>query len=750
MRSYVIKDIKEDISFVPYDSFIYNDGCGFVKRNNDSHIGTYEQAKEKLGEERWYCTSNLELNPVYGDSRTQFPLSSATTLRFIMDGVFHLDKGATITEIEFMDIFGNKMDIDESAIHSEDLYTETYWNNQTEWGKNKLFDGNKEYTDSTNCKSSSTIFNLDAASFDVKSEFYITLTPEQMEVLGDIKVAIGSPEGRVPRVFDIWAVIHPDDEDQRAERLIFRRIFDETLDSRGVLDIIAGDNIDKDAACEVLFERGFNDDGIFMVMNDQTGLLEPIFCEFPQYLIDPDSELGVDLCSKYDGKFVVTEFDNDTGEWLADTPLSDYLKMKDYICTFKSCQGLEGAELEECKKSICKKKKFQDNSEVEIIDENGELVNIPIADYAASLSIACEDTEKKVACDDPNLTFAQKVACLEEHVGPDASIEMVDPATGAKKEYTLTELKRIVEAEEDGGIDKIDFTEIPLYYEPETNTFPEISATNPLNLSLGKNPDLTNFDLDSPFMEFDYQFVAEYEMEQVFDIDGFPMFDEDGRPIMEEVKYITVSITGIKPKGNMLGNSGYFNGSLSRDSDKMGAGDGLPGTNNKFKIRQNFLVIEDITKEERWTTELDKLGRDLTLSHKPFLYKKSFDYDCDGITIAYYGAKSSLNIECTSSYFNVEHIENTNKEGVIKLVFNVEDISIIEFPHEFKLTIDDSFVTHEIELEMRKHLRLFEENNHNITFDLGIMNEGDELDIPIFAASINEEVKILNEKEFII
>jgi hypothetical protein len=103
MRAYIIDSKEQDISYIPVNSFVYHDGCGFIKRKQTTNHWSDTDF------ERIYCTDNTELNPTIRNPEDEVLLRDAEILKFVVHGAASIDKGATITEIAFKDILGNNL-----------------------------------------------------------------------------------------------------------------------------------------------------------------------------------------------------------------------------------------------------------------------------------------------------------------------------------------------------------------------------------------------------------------------------------------------------------------------------------------------------------------------------------------------------------------------------------------------------------------------------------------------------------------
>jgi len=388
MRAYIIDSKEQDISYIPLNSFVYHDGCGFIKR---------KQTTEHWSDtdfERIYCTSNEELNPTIQRPEDGVLLKDACCLRFVVSGAYDFEKGATISEIIFRDVLGNPIPYGASNFSDITLSNSSTWNNATEWGFVNLFNNNLNYVDALTGPTSSTLFNAGMENYKDESEFHISLTSEQMEVLDSIEISAGSPEGRVPQSISVYAVFDKDIPETKRESLIFLRTFSAEIDGRRPAFISKASQTVNGTPCENLFANGMNKDGNYLIMNSQTGLLESIYCDFPDiFKANGSDEQNDFLCSQDPRSIIVVEDEDGTYRELS---INNYFAEIGWICEFAGCEGLSNTNYAKCIKEACEAKERNSATMVRYLNSDFDLVETNITDYLASKNAVCANLSDSV------------------------------------------------------------------------------------------------------------------------------------------------------------------------------------------------------------------------------------------------------------------------------------------------------------------------------------------------------------------
>jgi len=774
MRAYVIDSKEQDISYIPVNSFVYHDGCGFIKRKHTTNIWNDTDF------ERIYCTTNEELNPVIQSPDDGVLMKDACCLRFVVSGAFDFEKGATITEISFKDILGNPILYDETNFSDITLSNGSSWENETEWGFRNLFNGDFAYTDVESGPNSSTIFNLGMENYMDESEFHISLTPQQMEVLDYIELTAGSPEGRVPQSIAVYAVFDKDIPETKRETLIFLRTFTSEVDGmRPAKSTKITQAVNPSDPCQDLFLNGMNENGNYLVMNGNTGLLKSIYCEFPEvFKANGTDEQNNLLCEKAPNSLIVLD---DGNGHITQLSISDYFKSIGWICEFKGCEGLTNTNYASCIKKACEAKKRNEATVVKYIDNNFNFIEMNIVDYLASKNAVCENLLPIIAVDTTPtniiivditygayllavengsvgsyedwlaglfeagnydlLTFNEwkslQVAAQEAYEatledldklientghGTDGLITTINPATGDTVTMTAAEYKQIIGAPIPTPV--LAALSIDTIYGAEgddTNITPETAPV--IEIDNVTNMDINNLVIMDDLNAISYHFEEEVIMIPMFDAFGEPIVDENGFIVEEPKNVIKVIIDEINlPEGMDFG--------MDFVDIKITISDGTTSQTINLSVRDDGLSITEFKNINGTYTKPLKHIKDRN-------YQKKFEWDEAGLAIQYYGAKGPMTVSNISDKFEVT-INPSGRSGVIiiKSLFNSEDIQHIE---KENIIISDGYREFNVELYVTSHIRLV--NRESIVgnvYNLGLHELSDgSFTIPVFNADAN-------------
>ncbi len=785
MRAYVIDSKEQDISYIPLNSFVYHEGCGFIKRKQTTHVWNDTDF------ERIYCTTNEELNPSIQPPEDGVALKDAECLRFVVSGAYDFEKGATITEIIFKDILGNKIVYGAENIYDETLSSSEHWNNENQWGFTNLYDNDLDYIDETSGPVSSTLFNVGMENYMDESEFHIKLTPEQMEVLDTIEISAGSPEGRVPQSIAVYAVFDKEIPETKRETLIFLRTFTAEVDGkRPAYSTKATQTVNPADPCADLFYNGMNQDGNYLIMNPNTGLLESVYCDFPDvFKADGTDAQNEMLCSQDPRSIIVTE---DAEGNYREVKISTYFAEIGWICEFGGCEGLSNTNYATCIKKACECKERNEATIVKYMDSNFNMVETNISDYLASKNAVCENLTGEIAVpEDTDLTFDQMVDITPETYqiavengfegtyeewllflynewvatmgfimfedypqwlaaqqaaaeaykdtvsnldslientgyGTDGLITTINPATGETITVTATEYKQIIAAP--APVPVITTLNIDEVYvasgDDGTVTPPE-----PIEIEIDNvtNMDINNIVIMDSLNAISWHFEEEIIMVPMFDAFGEPLVDENGFQLEEPKNVIKVVIDSITmPEGMDYGVT------------EITISDGTTTQTITLAIREDGLTIDEFQNMSApYTKPLkSKGGMD---------YQKKFEWDEPGLAIQYYGAKGTMRVDNISDKFEVT-ITPDDRGGiiVIKSLFTKSDIQNI---HRETVVITDGVRQYNIELYITSHMRVTATDTFNSSFDLGmnIVDNGN-FTVPLFYA--DGTPKVLNECEY--
>jgi hypothetical protein len=449
MKSYVLKSKDEDLSFIPEDSFIYFEGCGFVKHS--PFITKWTDVDEKdivclKNETMQKLISSPSLNDVFGSSYRsysdkQVALQSADYIWIVVYGEQNEGKGATITEIDFQDFMGNNVPYDMNNFVDIKLSNDSYWNNTDNWEGDNLYNGDLEYKDEETGKKSSTLFNVGQS--EGISSFYIHFKPEIMKTLDTIKLCAGSKEGRIPKAIAVFSVKNKDDKDKRIQTLLFMKTY-----KKGVDDLFEPKSVqitqtvNMTNPCADLYKRGYTESGIHVVYNSNTKKLEPVYCEFPRTISENDVNLK-DLCEENPySKIIIKK--NDNYEYVS---IADYLKSKDYICSYDSCDNSVGDEFNICMKKLCVALKRNPQAQVKIIyKDNDEFKTkmVKVSDYILQKKFDCSANEKTIVVNSQD-DIIKNINLLKKE-DYNKEILFINPANGEKLKITPKEYMEAYDA----------------------------------------------------------------------------------------------------------------------------------------------------------------------------------------------------------------------------------------------------------------------------------------------------------------
>lgn len=785
MRAYVIDSKEQDISYIPIDSFVYHDGCGFIKRKQTTAVWNDTDF------ERIYCTSNSELNPTIQRPEDGVLLKDACCLRFVVSGAYDFEKGATITEISFKDVLGNTIPYDETNFSDITLSNASSWDNEDEWGMKNLFDNDLEYTDTASGPTSSTMFNLGMENYMDESEFHISLTQEQMEVLDTIEISAGSPDGRVPQSIAVYAVFDKDIPETKRETLIFLRTFTAEIDGRRPsYSTRATQTVNPADPCNTLFENGMNEDGNYLVMNPGTGLLELIFCNFPTSFLASETDNDT-LCKEDPRSLVIVE--GDDGH-LFDMSISAYFKKNGWICEFGGCEGLSASNYASCIKEACEAKERNEATIVKYLDNNFNLVQMNITDYLASKNVICENlipvineestfpdnfekeeisneaykeavengfvgtfeewlqslydawlnsidtinpmsfSDWRAAQDQADREYRASLSNLDSLIeqtgyGTDGVITMINPATGVKTQVTASEYKQLIAAPIPKPIiSTLNIDNVYVASGEEGSFAPETEIE--LEIDNVVNMDINNIKVIDTLGAIRWHFKEEVIMVPVFNAFGSPIVDENGFQVEEPKNVIKIVIDKINmPEGMDYGIT------------EITITDGTTSQTIHLAIREDGLTISEYQyTPTKYNKPLEHIeARD---------YRRKLEWDDAGVAIKYFGSKGLMRVENISDKFEVS-ITPDGRGGmiVIKSVFNVNDITGL---YKENVIITDGVRTYNLELYVTSHMRIGEMNFFEDTLDLGTLNfEDNSCTVPLLNADINPKVlKIWDKRAY--
>jgi len=388
MRSYVIESKDQDISFIPVNSFVYLNGCGFIKRNETTL--TWNDADF----EKVVCSGNNELNPSIPNPEEAVEIKEAEYFKVVVEGAFDFEKGATITEIDFIDFEDKIIPWDKNDITDKDLAVEDYWDSE-DWGVANLYNGVTDYKIPEDGPKSSTLFNYGEGNDTKTSTFWIQLPEEKVQMIQSINVVVGSPDGRIPKSLKIYAVINKDDDQTRQETLIYYKTFKNEIDGNSPATLTKATQTLGSDPCYDLFMNGMNTSGSYLIMNPLTGKLEPIYCDFPPLIKalskdDPAYEnFMTELCSQSKNAVVIIENPDGTYSKLT---LAEYFDREGWICECSNCDGKFGNDQLKCFISMCQLAKINPNATTTLINEETfEVTKVKVTDYLSANGVDCEE-----------------------------------------------------------------------------------------------------------------------------------------------------------------------------------------------------------------------------------------------------------------------------------------------------------------------------------------------------------------------
>ena len=757
MRAYIIDSKEQDISYIPINSFVYNDGCGFIKRKNTTD--TWNDADF----ERIYCTDNESLNPVIRNPEDELLLKDAEIIKFVVDGSFDFGKGATITEITFKDILGNNIPYDMNNFEDISLANSTNWDLEDNFEGDNLFNGNIEYTDEASGKISSTIFNTNNRNLDEISTFYIRLTPEQMQIIDSIEIIAGSPEGRIPQSIAVYAVKNKDNPETLIETLVFFKAFSMEVDGmRPAQKFTATQKVGADDPCYDLFLNGLTEDGVHLVMNPYTGLLTTIYCDFPDIIEykdpnDPDfSDFISGLCVK-DPKSLVIVKDKDGN--FSEQALKDFFISEDWACYEEGCNQYSGTQYTSCMKNLCVANERNPLTTVKYYTDTLKEVSVNVADYLTNNNFVCEN--KTPVFYDTSDNKKTVISNLDKIIynGDNDLITVLNPATGEKIKMTALEYKSILVDSKVSEYDKLleegwipDFKEncIVELTNPITKEVKIVSKPNCIpnkvayphtasNTTPEDTVDLSKFNFNLNTLEItDSLGAITWEIDDKLIEE--PVKDENGNPTLDGETKLTQSIK-ISMSSVAFKNSGDYGNSInSGDSGNFGdSGDSL-------ELKTTTVTVSDGTKT--FTFDVDIAPNSYSIYepksiNKPFTlpleridknnYKKIFEYDEPGVVLKYYGEITPTTIDGYSDNLIVEITPDKNKTGLISIKPNVESTDIPEGWISENLTISSGDITYNLEIIITKHMRIGSLDNKDIFYNLNeIIVDNGSFNIPIF------------------
>jgi len=743
MRAYVIDSKDQDISYIPINSFVYHDGCGFIKRKQTTNFWSDTDF------ERIYCTDNSKLNPTIKNPEDELLLRDAELLKFVVNGAYGIDKGATITEIRFKDILGNNLSYNLSNFEDLNLSNDLNWLETDNFEGENLFNGNDLYQTTGDGEISSTIFNLGPDNYDKESVFYIRLTPKQMQVIDSIELIAGSPEGRIPYSISIFAVKNKDDVQTKVETLVFYKAFSMEIDGmRPARPFKATQNIRPDDPCMELFLNGLTEDGIHLVMNPYTGQLTSIYCEFPDLIEykdpnDPDYlEYLSSLCDKDPRSIILTK---DLNNEYKEETISSFLVNNNYICQIDGCSQFSGSEYTQCIETLCEAKERNPLTKVIDYDINLNKIEQNVEDYLRDRNIICTTDPDPVFLPENTDTQESLLSNLDEIIdSSNPMITVLNPATGEKITITAAEYKNLVfpaqspselqQAYIDGLIsdgwtlvENLDTlgnpcevllenpstgeqiivnvencVKLPPVYDSDNTYQPEIIITE-------MNLDLNNLEIVDSLGALSYKIEREIIEVPVLDIDGKPIPGEFEQRENIKIIFDTINL----PEGMT---SGVAEITLS---------DGINTYSFSLDIKEPTLsVLEPISINAPFTNPLFEKDNNTVI--------KAFEYDEPGALLNYYYA-DTISIIGASDKVVVTIEPGENKNGLIKIKPNISADEITEgwYLEEFKIVNGSSEILYK--LYITKHMRIKGLENREKEINLGelIVDDG-EVQIDLF------------------
>lgn len=738
MRAYVLDDKNQDISYIPVDSFVYYDGCGFVKHSQS--IRNWDDVDTNSIE----CTSNDTLNPVVKSADQEISLQSAEIIKFVVHGAFTLDKGATITEISFIDVLGNKIPYDLSNFEDVQLSNPGNWNNTDGWEGANLFDRNETYATPEDGPISSTIFNLGADYYNKDSVFYIRLSPEQMKNIAAIKILAGSPEGRIPVSISVYAVKNKDDIQTRIETLVWYRAFSNAIDgNRPAQAFTATQQVRAEDPCLELYMNGETEDGVKIVMNPYTGNLTTIYCKFPETIEykdpnDPDySDYMKRLCGMNpDSIILVKDMDN----IIKNKTVREFLAEENWVCEMDGCEGLYGSEYLSCMDNICLAQDRNQNTVIKFFDENLNLIQKNVGDYLLSKNYTCNKQNNDVFISDSinstdtTVDLTSNIDTLIANGEGGTLISLIDPATGEIVKVTPLEYKTMNDTTSneisiENNMNQLlseGYTEVPsdktcyrkftngidikyvklqdctapvtVYSDNTKNTTTKIDITNLIQENNINLNDISTFDSKG-----NISFHIEREIQEV------PKLDVNGDIILNETElkeFVYIVFDVVNP--NAAGTT----------SDLI-----ITDGNNTLNINLDIHAFELQIFEKFKVPSILSQSLMETESGK---YKKSIEYDESGAIINFYGSET-VNITGYSDKLIVEIVYGKTKDGYIKIKPNITAAEITEGLHREILTITNGSEIIELTIDITKHMRIGSQDNKSYEFDYGeiIVDEGE-------------------------
>ena len=280
MRSYVIDANVDDISFIPNNSAVFKDGCGFIKHADDDL--NFEQLRARYNGE---CIDNfgeftenlLEFFDETNNGVTEpVDMGGALGIRIDVVGEYHKGMGATITEIKFTNKLGANIPLTVDNVLETNLQNPEYLTSN-DWNFSNMFNNNdgetvEEYKHEADGKISSALFNVNMSNPDDKSSFTIGISPDDLELLENIDITTGSPEERIPKFIEVYLLV-PNRE------ILLNRIDFIGEDGNPLYVGLMKPKIKRSSSCEDLALGGATSSGLYYVF-DSLGKSVPVYCIF--------------------------------------------------------------------------------------------------------------------------------------------------------------------------------------------------------------------------------------------------------------------------------------------------------------------------------------------------------------------------------------------------------------------------------------------------------------------------------------
>ena len=724
MRAYIIDTKEQDISYIPLNSFVYNDGCGFIKRKQTTAHWSDTDF------ERIYCTDNETLNPVIADPSKAVTLKGAEVVKFVIHGAYDFDKGATITSLAFKDILGNELPWDMTNVEDLNLSESSNWELTDDFEGENLFNGNKTYNTIIDGPISSTIFNKGIDNYGSDSSFYIRLPAEKMELIDGIEIIAGSPDGRIPISISVYAVRNKGVVETEVETLVFFKSFSNEIDgNRPAQSFRATQNVRADNPCLELFRNGLTEDGINLVMNPYTGKLTTIYCEFPDFIeyMDPNdpgfNDYMTDLCSKNPESQIISK-DIDGG--LYQVSLKDFFVEKDWVCYKDGCSQLSGNEYSACMEDLCVSNTRNPQTTVIDYDRNLNETRKTVQEYLILNNYVCNTISTPVFADDK--TDEEIISTLDDLIADEYKelITVLNPATGETVQLTPLEYKTLLVSQDDQltSMLKDGWVEIESdldcsikltkdgeddVYLKKPNCAGEVTVynnTSDSNDGVGEidvtdyNLDLNNLTIMDSEKALKYKIVRETRAIPKVDIDGNPIVGDGAGTFLKEFTKIVFTDVNTDMNGDSI-------------STLVSISDGSNEVSLDLNIRNNYFnIFEAFSFNDTFTVPL--------LDKDEGKFKKCFEYDEPGALIKFYAETNPIQITGYSDKILVEVVNGINRDGVIKIRPNILPTEITMGFQSEVLTISSGDISYDLEIIISKHIR-FGADDKSMIKNIGVV-----------------------------